>query len=389
MGSGLRVLIRHGRKDLAKNDQSSPIPKANLDNRTPLTKEEFNQLNNKVDQILGILQQQATLPSVVDREKHLDSLIFSRLEDFLTKVDITYCALEAKCLLKVNECLAEVTTNSKTFRDTIDDLHHRQEKRISKLEDEIKEKNKQLVVINQVLVHTMATISDQSDAFNFTGLQNTFEKSLLVLQQKPTTTNSLLALSLAMQNKFEEILSTLGELKKSTRFAPPESSGTRNCFKTLNQQEAVRATRKIDAEVKRWIKEFETLGLEDKEEECEEKDETHNTEEEQLCITILNNLQDQRKSSMTQGISPRADHTITTVSEVDFPIDERRGYPHHGPPYLVLSAFLKDYLCELKVLKRRKRARKEVVEGCYGGEGAMEGKKVSSRVPFGELVAQR
>ncbi|KAL4573435.1 hypothetical protein LXL04_020241 [Taraxacum kok-saghyz] len=100
-----------------------------------VTKEEFNMFNSKVDQIL-------------DREKQLESLISTQLQESVSEVQNTYSAFEANCLLKVNECLHEVTGNTKVFQQTIDDLHRRHEKWMSRLEDEIKEKDKHLIIQN-------------------------------------------------------------------------------------------------------------------------------------------------------------------------------------------------------------------------------------------------
>ncbi|KAL4564501.1 hypothetical protein LXL04_028565 [Taraxacum kok-saghyz] len=85
--------------------------------------EEFNMLNNKVDQILGLLQQTTNFPCVEDMEKQLESLISTRLQESVSEVEKTYSAFEPNCLLKVNECVHEVTANTKVYQQTIDDLH--------------------------------------------------------------------------------------------------------------------------------------------------------------------------------------------------------------------------------------------------------------------------
>ncbi|KAL4579451.1 hypothetical protein LXL04_015599 [Taraxacum kok-saghyz] len=117
-----------------------------------VTKEEFNLLNSKVDKILGILQQ-ITFPYVEDREKHLESLISTRLQESVSDVEKTYSAFEANCLLKVNDCLQE-------------------------LEDEIKEKDKQLIIQNEVLVQTLKTMSDLSDVLQLGSLTSAIEDAV-------------------------------------------------------------------------------------------------------------------------------------------------------------------------------------------------------------------
>ncbi|KAL4590627.1 hypothetical protein LXL04_003564 [Taraxacum kok-saghyz] len=298
----------------------------------PITKEEFNHLNNKVDRILGILQQKSPLPSVADREKQLDSLISICLQDSLTKVDNTYTAFEAKCLLQ--------------------------------------------------------------SAYAFDHVNDSRIKYSQQLQE-------------------------------------------------FKQREAVRAARKVDEEVKKWIKEFAFLDDEEKVLKKKtsdgdsglkvRKDDPHISEDEQLRRAILNNLRDQEQSDFSQGPSPvsrwnpearietfhlvpvktyeerarleaffnkfaqpikticslpcikgvsnikakafttkkkkakfyvfeirRAGNTTITIFEADFPfmnhvdililarhLDKLREKNHQmDRPYLALSTFLKDYLCK-------------------------------------------
>ena len=190
-----------------------------------VTKEEFNLLNGKVDQILGLLQQPTNFPCIEDRQKQLESLISTRLQESVTQVEKTYSIFEANCLLKVNECLHEATANTKVFQQTIDDLHRRHEKRMSRLEDEIKEKDKQLIIQNEVLVRTLNTLSDLSDVLQLGRLTSAIEDAIQSILQKPTTADCLLRLSSAMRKKFDEVLSMLGDLNQSSVFARPVASG--------------------------------------------------------------------------------------------------------------------------------------------------------------------
>ncbi|KAL4581325.1 hypothetical protein LXL04_017537 [Taraxacum kok-saghyz] len=149
-----------------------------------VTKEEFNMLNSKVDQILGLLQQPTNFPCVEDREKQLESLISTRLQESVSEVEKTYSAFEANCLLKVNDCVNEVTANTKVYQQTIDDLHRRHEKRMSRLEDEIKEKDKQLIIQNEVLVRTLNTLSDVSDVLQLGRLTSAIEDAVQSIRKK-------------------------------------------------------------------------------------------------------------------------------------------------------------------------------------------------------------
>ncbi|KAL4591588.1 hypothetical protein LXL04_004557 [Taraxacum kok-saghyz] len=103
-------------KNTSSSHQACPL-------KDSVTKEEFNMLNSKVYQILGLLQKQTNFPCVEDREKQFESLISTRLQESVSEVEMTYSAFEANCLLKVNECIHEVTGNTKVFQQTIDDLH--------------------------------------------------------------------------------------------------------------------------------------------------------------------------------------------------------------------------------------------------------------------------
>ncbi|KAL4578347.1 hypothetical protein LXL04_014468 [Taraxacum kok-saghyz] len=205
-------------KKTSASDEACP-------SKDDVTKEEFNMLNSKVDQILGLLQQPTNFPCVEDREKQLESLISTRLQESVSEVEKTYSAFEANCLLKVNECVHEVTANTKVYQQTIDDLHRRHEKRMSRLEDEIKEKDKQLIIQNEVLVRTLNTLSDLSDVLQLGRLTSAIEDIVQSIRQKPTTADCLLRLSSAMRKKFDEVLSMLGDINQSSVFARPVASG--------------------------------------------------------------------------------------------------------------------------------------------------------------------
>ncbi|KAL4579559.1 hypothetical protein LXL04_015710 [Taraxacum kok-saghyz] len=196
---------------------------------------------------------------------------------------------------------------AKAFHNTINDLLQRHEKRVAKMEDEITEKDKQLVVINQVLVSTMASIQNLSDIFNFIGHRNTFQEALIVLQQRPITTESLTTLSTAMQLKFDESSGAKREDNKEE--SHPERAPETDCehlvpkSKTIGSNEWIPWSEAIkNASSLEHVKESRTrkrIMQEDEEEE-----ETHITEEDQLRITILNSLMDQGRQSTTQDLSP-------------------------------------------------------------------------------------
>ncbi|KAL4559822.1 hypothetical protein LXL04_031968 [Taraxacum kok-saghyz] len=237
-----------------------------------VTKEEFNMLNSKVDQILGLLQPPTKFPCVEDREKQLESLISTRLQESVSQVEKTYSAFEANCLLKVNECLHEATANTKVFQQTIDDLHRRHEKRMSRLEDEIKEKDKQLMIQNEVLVRTLNTLSDLSDVLQLGRLTSAIEDAIQSILQKPTTADCLLRLSSAMRKKFDEVLSMMGDLKQSSVFARPVPSGGNLGENTDEEDE----DNNVEEE------EEENIVEEEEEENIVEEEEEENDEEENI-----------------------------------------------------------------------------------------------------------
>ncbi|KAL4555060.1 hypothetical protein LXL04_037671 [Taraxacum kok-saghyz] len=237
-----------------------------------VTKEEFNMLNGKVDQILGLLQPPTKFPCVEDREKQLESLISTRLQESVSQVEKTYSAFEANCLLKVNECLHEATANTKVFQQTIDDLHRHHEKRMSRLEDEIKEKDKQLMIQNEVLVRTLNTLSDLSDVLQLGRLTSAIEDAIQSILQKPTTADCLLRLSSAMRKKFDEVLSMIGDLKQSSVFARPVPSGGNLGENTDEEDE----DNNVEEE------EEENIVEEEEEENIVEEEEEENDEEENI-----------------------------------------------------------------------------------------------------------
>ncbi|KAL4583435.1 hypothetical protein LXL04_008008 [Taraxacum kok-saghyz] len=205
----------------------------------------------------------------------------------------------------LRKVFVEVTENSKTFRNTIDDLHCRHEKHIATLKDDITEKDKQIMVINQVVVRTMAAIHDLSDVFNFFGLQNNFEKSL----------SSACGTNLKKYSPSWPHLRNHWDLQPWIPQSQPETapeiswehivpkSMTVASSESISLSEAIQNASSRDH---RWIKKFELLGLDLDEDVPKKKPSIGDSGENvsSLRLSVLNNLKDQGRPPTYQELYP-------------------------------------------------------------------------------------